>query len=274
MPPLRSKRVITRLPKRAPRAETIHPRRPRLRRHHAILLLLLEAGLHRLLLLLGCAGELLLVEERVVARLRGVEFIQALAGAVDKGAGCGVLGRDAEIARVAEGVHAFAGGEEGVETGVLRVGVFLRGGGSGGGLIVRDGVVGGLGELGGCFLLGQGVEGWWASLLRLCVLEGGGEGVVGASLGGFERLWLLLLACCPGVVAARLRGAEGLLLLLELIAKVIGLGVGVVLGVESSLLRLDALLSKVIRLLLRELRLIEASLLGLKAVLEASLLLL
>ena len=53
------------------------------------------------------------------------------------------------------------------------------------GLVVCDGIVGWLGELSGCFLLGEGVERWRAGWLGLRTGKRGGKGVVGAGLGWF-----------------------------------------------------------------------------------------
>lgn len=161
-----------------------------------------------------------------------MQAIEALAGAVDEGAGGGVLRGDAEVAGIAEGVHAFARGEEGVEAGVLGVLVLCRlcgGRGEGG-----DGV-----EWGGCFLLGEGGEGGGGGLLALVLGpgEGGGEGVVGARGRGLQGFWLGLWVRGPGVVCAGLRRAD--LLGLELVGEVVCLlGVGVAHGVESCRLRL------------------------------------
>lgn len=160
---------------------------------------------------------------------------------------------------------------------MLRVGVFLRGWRAGGGLVVGNGVVGGLVELGGGLLLGEGVERGWTGWLGLGTLEGRCEGVVGAGLGGLEGFGLLLLGCCPRIVTTGLRGGERLLLLLlllKLVVEVILLAVGVILRIESGLLGLYPGLTEVIWLLLLELGWVEACLLGLEAVLEACLLLL
>lgn len=68
---------------------------------------------------------LLLVEEGVVARLGRFQAThRARAGRVDECSGRRVLGGETHVAGVAEGVLAFAAGQEGVEARLVRV---LRG---------------------------------------------------------------------------------------------------------------------------------------------------
>ena len=68
---------------------------------------------------------LLLVEEGVVARLGRFQAThRARAGRVDERSGRRVLGGETHVAGVAEGVLAFAAGQEGVEARLVRV---LRG---------------------------------------------------------------------------------------------------------------------------------------------------
>ena len=69
----------------------------------------------------SAAGKLILVEEWVVASLIYTETRSALTGTVDEVPGGSVMSGNTEIARVAERVHAFARGEERVETGVVGV---------------------------------------------------------------------------------------------------------------------------------------------------------
>lgn len=72
------------------------------------------------------ARELLMVKERICACLGGTQAVDALPGGVDERTGSGMLGRDTEVAGVAEGVLPFSSGKEGVESRVLGVLVFLR----------------------------------------------------------------------------------------------------------------------------------------------------
>ena len=176
----------------------------------------------------------LLAEKGVRARLGGMQSVEPRAGAVDKGAGRGVLRGDAQVAGVAERVHAFARGEEGVEAGVLGVLIFLRGWGWGLRGEGEDGL-----EWSGGLLLGQRGQGGRARLhaLVLWPVEGRGERVVGAGWGRLERFWLVLCGRSPGIVCAGLRRAD--LLGLELAGEVIRLlGVRVAHAVECCGLRL------------------------------------
>lgn len=69
---------------------------------------------------------LLLLEKWIVARLALSESSEAVPGRIDKGTRGRVLGGDAQVARVAERIHALARREQGVESRVLRV-LFLGG---------------------------------------------------------------------------------------------------------------------------------------------------
>ena len=70
---------------------------------------------------------LLLTKEWVVACMCSPQAFQTLTGGVDKRAWCGVLRGDTQVTHVTEGVLAFSGGEQSVETGVVRVTRRLRG---------------------------------------------------------------------------------------------------------------------------------------------------